>query len=222
MLNDSVITAPSGSRNLDEQTFRSAYFETIDTTTLELDRRFSRISLYEAVAALDPASDLFLGKEKLAYFQPLSIPVPSDEELKVAKSTLLRELATLENNGPNDVLHLLYDLKRAFPETYNMVASVATLGCSTALCESTFSALSRIDEPSRKSMSSSRKSNLSLLAFEHKRTEALDIQMLLSKGVCNYFRLKMNVVPVPVVLLFLFWSTICEVSERLRLQKPSQ
>jgi len=81
---------------------------------------------------------LFLCKEKLAYFQQLSIPIPSDEELKVAKSTILRELTILENNDPNDVLHLFYDLKRAFPETYNMVESAATLGCSTSLVSQHF------------------------------------------------------------------------------------
>jgi len=127
---------------------------------------FKEFCIWSSVAALDLASDLFLCKEKLAYFQQLSIPVPSDEELKVAKFTLLRELATLENNCPNDVLHL--QLRPEASISRNIQHGY--VGCysgllSTALCESTFSALSRIDEPSRRSMSSSRKSNLLLLAF---------------------------------------------------------
>ena len=61
-----------------------------------------------------------------------------------------------------------------------MAASVATLGCSIALCESTFSTLARIDV-SERSMTTDRKNNLSLLAFERKRTESLDMQLLVRK-----------------------------------------
>ena len=71
-----------------------------------------------------------------------------------------------------------------------MAASLATLGCSTVLCESTFSTLARIDVPER-SMTTDRKSNLSLLAFKHKQTESLDMQLLLRKFAAAQKRLQL-------------------------------
>lgn len=60
-----------------------------------------------------------------------------------------------------------------------MVASVEVFGCSSAVCESTFSCLTRIENPQRQSMKHNRLSNLALLAFESKRTENLNIEELL-------------------------------------------
>ena len=120
---------------------------------------------------LDPSFENFLCPEKIDYLQKLKFTLPSVEELIIAKSTVLRELAATTNSNAStalSALEILCRFKQAFPDTYCMAASVATLSCSTALCESTFSTLARIDVPER--MTTDRKSNLSFLALEHKRT----------------------------------------------------
>ncbi|XP_008180186.1 zinc finger MYM-type protein 1-like [Acyrthosiphon pisum] len=74
----------------------------------------------------------------------------------------------------------LYQQRKAFKATYEMIAAVEVFGCSSAVCESTFSCLNRVDNPQRQSMSHNRLSNLTLLAFESKRTENLNMDLLLT------------------------------------------
>ena len=50
-----------------------------------------------------------------------------------------------------------------------------------AVCESTFSTLTRINRPQRLSMNHSRMANLTLFAFEAKRTKNLDLEAVLRK-----------------------------------------
>ena len=190
-LSDSIVAAPTGSRSAHDSVFRRTYFEAIDNVTLELDRRFLSRPLYEEVSALDPTSDYFLCREKLIYLRKLDISTPSAEELTVAQSTVLRELSTMQEKCPSTVLEILYSFRQAFPETYDMAASVATLGCSTALCESSSSALSRINTPTRRSMASNRKRSHSLLAFEHKRTKELNMNILLRECASKQRRLQL-------------------------------
>ena len=140
LLNDSIVTAPTGSRYDSDSDigFKSTYFEAIGTVTLELDQRFSNQPLYEAAMALDPRFENFLCPEKIDYLQKLNITLPSVEELTVAKSTVLRELAATTNGNAStapSALEILYRFKKAFPDTYCMAASVATLGCLTAQYE---------------------------------------------------------------------------------------
>lgn len=65
----------------------------------------------------------------------------------------------------------LYEQRKAFKNTYEMIAVVEVIGCSSAVCESTFSCLTRIENPKRQSMKHNQLSNLALMAFESKRTE---------------------------------------------------
>ena len=189
LLNDSSVTAPTGSRYDSDSDigFKSAHFEAIDTDTLKLDRRFLNQPLRSSNGIRFKLQKLFTPK-KIDYLQKLNITrIPSGE------STVLRELAATTNSNASTApsVLILYRFKQAFPDTYCMAASVATLGCSTALCESTFSKLARIDVPERRSMTTHRKSNLSLLAFEHKRTESLDMQLLLRKFAAAQRRLQL-------------------------------
>jgi len=61
-----------------------------------------------------------------------------------------------------------------------MIAAVEVFRCSSAVCESTFSCLNRVDNPQRQSMSHNWLSNLTLLAFESKRKENLNMDPLLT------------------------------------------
>jgi hypothetical protein len=62
-----------------------------------------------------------------------------------------------------------------------LLATARTFGCSTALCESTFSVLTRIDRPQRLSMTHQRLANLVFLGFEKERTNNVDFQKVLRK-----------------------------------------
>lgn len=55
-----------------------------------------------------------------------------------------------------------------FTDIYNIFAAVATFGCSSSISESSFSTLTRILRPYRRSMTFAQGSNLTLLAFEKK------------------------------------------------------
>jgi len=61
----------------------------------------------------------------------------------------------------------------AFPNMYSLYAAALTIGVPTATCENSFSTLTRILQPRRRSMSHERKSQLVLLAFEKKITRNL-------------------------------------------------
>ena len=126
--------------------------------------------------------------------QPLSslyLVVPSAEELCIAKSTIDRLLKDVEIKDPATMLKILYNYKKTFPETFQLAASVVTLGCSTAVCESTFTTLARIDAPERRSMTPERKGSLALLAFESKRTDNIDMWNFLKKFAAKQRRLQL-------------------------------
>ena len=113
LLNDSIIivNAPTGSRYDSDSDigFKSAYFEAIDTVTPKLDRRFLNHPLYEAAMALDPRSKNFLRPKKIDYLQKFNITrIPSGEELIVAKSTVLRELAATTNSNASTAPSVLH------------------------------------------------------------------------------------------------------------------
>ncbi|GBP90505.1 hypothetical protein EVAR_79990_1 [Eumeta japonica] len=76
-----------------------------------------------------------------------SLKIPSREEASVVKAYLSRNEDIMENT-----LQVLYRQREAFKDTYELFASVATIGCSTAVCESTFSTLTAINRPQRLSM----------------------------------------------------------------------
>ena len=80
-------------------------------------------------------------------------------------------------------------MKSAFPKVYRMFAAVASIGTSTAICESSFSALSRIDYPSRRSMLQSRKGDLTLMGFEKSRVQAIDLDSFLNAFTAAHSRL---------------------------------
>ena len=64
-LNDSAIESKIG--NIDETSMKAIFFETIDCVLAEIKRQYSNRALYDAVAAVDPKSDCFLDKKKLAW-----------------------------------------------------------------------------------------------------------------------------------------------------------
>ncbi|GBP37133.1 hypothetical protein EVAR_24265_1 [Eumeta japonica] len=132
-------------QNIDEndEPFKSEYFETLDILIAELQRRFSdNDDLINSIASLDE-----LDVDKMVPLKNLGLKIPSREEASVVKAYLSRNEDIMENT-----LQVLYRQREAFKDTYELFASVATIGCSTAVCESTFSTLTAINRPQRLSM----------------------------------------------------------------------
>jgi len=108
-----------------------------------------------------PASS-YISMPPLEPLRQFGVQLPSSEAVSVANKFLMR------NSVPHTItgmLDALFCQREAFPDTYKLIASIATFPCSTAICESAFAALSRIDRPQRRSMLQKRQANLSLLAF---------------------------------------------------------
>ena len=111
----------------------------------------------------------------------LNIPLPSESEMTVAKAFVLRSLNASNDRSvkSSDILNLIREKRDAFPEVYRLLATIATFACSTAVCESSFSTLARIDRPQRQSQTHNRQRNLVLLGFEKKRTSEVDLDKFL-------------------------------------------
>ena len=60
---------------------------------------------------------------------------------------------------------ILFPLIAAFPNVYSIYAASLTFGVTTAACEASFSTLTRVLTPYRRSVTQSRKANLVLLSF---------------------------------------------------------
>ena len=172
---DSILTETLGQDSDTETSLRSTYFEAVDCVSTEMERRFrSNESLYDAIGSI--TSDTFLSLERLQPLKELGITLPSAEELSVVNSYLKRQGIPCSVMA---ILHELFRQREAFPDTYKLVATVATFPCSTAMCESSFSTLARIDHPQRRSMLQKRQAQLVMLAFERNRTEKVELERFL-------------------------------------------
>lgn len=102
--------------------------------------------------------------------------MPSSAELEVTK-------AYIKNNQKKTapILATITPINAAIPVVYDLFTAVDTFGCSTAVCEASFSALSRIGVVGRMSMTSKRLRQFSLLAFESKFLEKIPKDEVLKK-----------------------------------------
>lgn len=177
----SILTERVGERSDLKTELKSAYFQAIDVMLLEMDRRFSDNS--DVLFALSTASEL--DEKKLEALKPAGIKIPSSSELVVAKRYIDDAKVKFVQNGGKEtefnVLQTISKMKEVFEDTVLMLEAVDTFGCSTAICEASFSCLSRIGTLSRFSMSSQRLRDLSFLAFESKRLEKIDENKILRK-----------------------------------------
>ena len=123
--------------------------------------------LFLSVGAQKPSSAQFFKADAL---QQLRLLLAVDEttlaaELLVAWSPVLYE----EDYGGLTIAkctQIVAKFKEVFPNIICLYSGASTIGISTATCENTFSALTRILTPSRRSMTHQRKSELVRLAFE--------------------------------------------------------
>ena len=105
-------------------------------------------------------------------------------ECKVAKSYILRQISSIRYANPTtaqEICELLYPIRSAFPLVYKIYAATLTIGLCTAVCEASFSTLSRVLTLYRRSMTHTRKRNLVLLAFLNSCTKNADFDVMLRK-----------------------------------------
>lgn len=75
-----------------------------------------------------------------------------------------------------NLLGELYEMRVVFLDLYNFYAAIESFGCSTAVCEASFSALAAINVTSRLSMTNERMQRLAYLAFENKRLKRIPVE----------------------------------------------
>lgn len=176
-LNSYVLTESSGiysSYTSKTDNFKRFYFEMFDLVISEFERRFFNDKNDELMNVID--NSIKLDPKELECLKKFNIVVPSSEELMC-----VRRFFEQNNVKKEDYLIALYKLKPAFITTYNMLAALATFGCSSARCESSFSVLTRILTPYRRSMTFKREANLALLAFEKKLLDEISNEELLHR-----------------------------------------
>lgn len=119
--------------------------------------------------------------ENLKPLEELGIELPPEHELNTAKVFIETKKNEINENEQFNLLATLYEYRGVLSRVYNLFAIIETFGCSSAICEASFSALTRIDIPSRVCMSSERIRGLSFLAFEHKRLKEISSEVILKK-----------------------------------------
>ena len=95
-------------------------------------------------------------------------------ECLVAKPFLLNKFNEETHKCLGDICTLMYTYRNAFPNVFSLLVGAATFGASTATCEASFSTLSRVLTPFRRSMTHQRKANLVIMAFMHEYTRVID------------------------------------------------
>ena len=166
-----------------EMEMRRVYYSIIDNIIGEMEKRFSErnIAIIEAVHALLPSNSDFLEECAIKSLMEISNLSTANvlSEAIVAKPLLQKHAANLINLS--DILQFLLPYGEAFPDLYKLYISAATFGASTASCENSFSCLTRVFTPFRRTMTHTRKSNLVLLAAEKHRTSEIDLEIFMTK-----------------------------------------
>jgi hypothetical protein len=138
----------------------------------------------KAVDSLSPKSTSFLNFDTL---KPLIdyLGVCADDvhnEILTAKRLLLNKLPTANNEKTaSRASTILSEYKEAYPELHKVYAGGFTFGVSNASCENSFSALTRVYTPFRRSMTHKRKSNLIILAYEKDITGSITLDEFLTE-----------------------------------------
>jgi hypothetical protein len=161
---------------------RSAFNNIIDLSVTELKERFTETNceIYNCLQNLLPSSDKYLDSEAIA---PLINYLDLNKtetigEAAVARTLLIQKVST--DAGIIEQTEFLYDYSDAFPNVYKIFTCALCFGASTATVENTFSTVTRLLTPFRRSMSHQRKSDLVLLSFERELTKNIDFDKFIS------------------------------------------
>lgn len=135
-----------------------------------METRFSKsnLDLLKAVGCLLPQSSSFLDVAMLTPLQKMS-GAHSDKlsnEIVVAKIMFENECSSTVNVDLPTICKHLQVYNEGFPELHLIYVSSLVIGISSASCESSFSTLSHVLTPFRRTMLHERKRNLVILAHE--------------------------------------------------------
>ena len=183
-LEDFAVLSSTGQRNLasdSDSRLKGIMFEIIGNCVAELQTRFSeRNKTYvKSMMSLWPPSNDFLAFESVLPLANLMQFSQNERhalqnECLVAKPFLLDKFNEETHKSLGDICTFMYTYRNAFPNVYSLLVGATTFGASTAICEASFSTLSRVLTPFRQSMTHQRKANLVIMAFMHEYTRALD------------------------------------------------
>lgn len=160
-----------------ENKMKKTYFEVLDIVVAEMKARFQEND--SILLAL-----LNAYKMELVPLKPLEcltgIELPNEIELQLAKDYLAeREQEPGNIDGERSILQRLYPIRAASKNVYKLFCANETFGCSTAICECSFSALARVGIMERIHMSNERLRSLTFLAFESKQLNNISNEAIL-------------------------------------------
>ena len=183
-LQDSVITAPIGARDSENDTplqfYRQRYFEILDRIIQELKLRFNdNRSIILSVASCNPKNDHFFSLDRV---KPLAQESGIDlsklaPQLEVAKN-LLRSKGVETMEG---VMKELLTLQHGFPEVYHLIMVALTIPVTSASAERSFSVLKRIKTYMRATMEQERLTHLAVLSIERELSRNLDLDLVVDR-----------------------------------------
>lgn len=177
LLGDSVVEETLGERSDDMTEIKSAYFDIIDNILSEIKTRFTEND--RILLALSSAHEI--EPESLKELSSLGLKIPSDAELSIAKKYLSKKKEEKKTPEHFDTLKELYSMQEVFSDTYKLFSAIETFGSSTAVCEASFSRVTRINRVQRMSMTTKRLRELSLIAFESEFLEKISSESILRK-----------------------------------------
>jgi len=109
----------------------------------------------------------------------------------VARRFILGEIEGKGISSVPELCELLLPMKTAFPSVYKLYAGALAFGASTAVCEASFSVLTKLITKNRQSMSQGRKTNLVILAFCQSRTKRLEMDKFLHRFASDKRRIQL-------------------------------
>uniref|UniRef100_A0A1A8ETU5 HAT C-terminal dimerisation domain-containing protein n=1 Tax=Nothobranchius korthausae TaxID=1143690 RepID=A0A1A8ETU5_9TELE len=145
--------------------------------------RFSKSNLHlmKAVNCLQPRTPSLLDPDMLRPLQKLTGSDKLSNDILVAKIMLEKEFKKTDDDHSEEFVDLstvctyLHGYKNAFPQLHRMYVTSLVIGISAASCESSFSTLSRVLTPFRRTTLHERKRHLVILAHEKTITTGLDM-----------------------------------------------
>lgn len=192
-LGQSVVLSTVGHTDSDDptippsQSLTRSLLNILDRAISEMENRFSQknVELMKAISSLAPKSSTFLDPTLLNPLAVLAGTLAGDlkNEILVAKMMLVKKCPN--ETDLSTVCKNLQEYQEAFPQLHKLYVTALVIGVSSASCESSFSTLSRVLTPYRRTMSHKRKSNLVILAHEKSITNNLDMDefvRLFAKG----------------------------------------
>lgn len=166
-----------GERSDDLIEIKSAFFAIIDNILSEIKTRFTEND--RILLALSSAHEMEI--ENLKDFSSLGLEIPSAAEVSVTKQYISKQKEKQNSPEHFNTLNELYPMREAFPATYKLFSAIETFGSSTAVCEASFSRVTRINRVQRMGMTTKRLGELSLIAFENKFLEKIPADTILRK-----------------------------------------